>query len=213
MKKIGLICLAVVLAVGLLGVGYAHWDDQLYINGTVQAGEFIFGILKDSVTTGDNEDQNVPIKEVGDCTATLSEFETSVHHEPGVVVGKLLTFTVTDVYPCYELYINFSLKNAGTVPACINGVHIYDPNGELEYDPARGALVKAGGSPEVINITFTTKDGGDWVVGKQIDPCQEVPVMLSLHFKQATPECAAYMLTIHIVAVQWNKVPLDDVDS
>ena len=35
MKKIGLICLALVLALGVLGVGYAMWDKTLTITGTV----------------------------------------------------------------------------------------------------------------------------------------------------------------------------------
>jgi predicted ribosomally synthesized peptide with SipW-like signal peptide len=38
MKKIGLLCLALVLALGALGVGYAAWTDQITINGTVNTG-------------------------------------------------------------------------------------------------------------------------------------------------------------------------------
>ena len=39
MKKIGVICLALVLALGALGVGYAMWDKTLTITATVQTGE------------------------------------------------------------------------------------------------------------------------------------------------------------------------------
>ena len=38
MKKFGLLCLAIVLALGTLGVGYAAWTDQIMINGTVGTG-------------------------------------------------------------------------------------------------------------------------------------------------------------------------------
>ncbi len=38
MKKVGLILLALVLALGVLGVGYAMWSDTLLINGTVNTG-------------------------------------------------------------------------------------------------------------------------------------------------------------------------------
>lgn len=38
MKKIGLICLALVFALGALGVGYAMWTDTITIDGTVKTG-------------------------------------------------------------------------------------------------------------------------------------------------------------------------------
>jgi hypothetical protein len=37
-KKIGLLCLALVLALGTLGVGYAAWTDSILIDGTVETG-------------------------------------------------------------------------------------------------------------------------------------------------------------------------------
>jgi hypothetical protein len=39
MKKFGLLCLAIVLALGALGVGYASWTDTIFIEGTVETGE------------------------------------------------------------------------------------------------------------------------------------------------------------------------------
>jgi hypothetical protein len=38
MKKIGLLVLAMVLALGALGVGYAMWSDTIYIDGTITTG-------------------------------------------------------------------------------------------------------------------------------------------------------------------------------
>ena len=38
MKKFGLICMALVLALGALGIGYASWSDSIYIEGTVNTG-------------------------------------------------------------------------------------------------------------------------------------------------------------------------------
>ena len=38
MKKIGLLALAIVLALGALGIGYAAWTDTITINGTVNTG-------------------------------------------------------------------------------------------------------------------------------------------------------------------------------
>ncbi|MBA7607285.1 hypothetical protein ES703_14444 [subsurface metagenome] len=39
MKKIALLCLALILALGGLGVGYAAWTDTVTIDGTVATGE------------------------------------------------------------------------------------------------------------------------------------------------------------------------------
>jgi predicted ribosomally synthesized peptide with SipW-like signal peptide len=38
MKKIGLLVMALILALGALGVGYAKWTDTVTINGTVNSG-------------------------------------------------------------------------------------------------------------------------------------------------------------------------------
>lgn len=41
--KLGFICLVMVLALGLCGVGYAHWSDTLSIEGTIITGEWSYG--------------------------------------------------------------------------------------------------------------------------------------------------------------------------
>ena len=43
MSKLGILCLALVLAMGSLGVGYAMWDKTLYIDGTVNTGSWEVG--------------------------------------------------------------------------------------------------------------------------------------------------------------------------
>ncbi len=44
MKKIGLLCLALVLALGALGISYATWSDNVTIEQTVKTGEFKVGV-------------------------------------------------------------------------------------------------------------------------------------------------------------------------
>ena len=39
MKKVGLISLALVLALGTLGVGYAMWSDEVFIDTDIATGE------------------------------------------------------------------------------------------------------------------------------------------------------------------------------
>ncbi len=44
MKKLVLICLALVMALGALGLGYAHWSQTLTITEVVNTGKFCVGI-------------------------------------------------------------------------------------------------------------------------------------------------------------------------
>jgi hypothetical protein len=44
MKKIGILLLVLVIAIGALGVGYAHWWDWTFIRGEVNTGELCVGI-------------------------------------------------------------------------------------------------------------------------------------------------------------------------
>jgi len=50
MKKIGLLCFALVIALGGLGVGYAAWTDTVTINGTVNTGTVDLDIIETSST-------------------------------------------------------------------------------------------------------------------------------------------------------------------
>jgi hypothetical protein len=45
MKKIGLIVLALVLALGTVGVGYAMWQDTIYIDGNVETGSLGINVV------------------------------------------------------------------------------------------------------------------------------------------------------------------------
>ena len=45
MKKIGLLCLAIVLALGSLGFAFAAWTDMVYVRGTVNTGEVLIGFV------------------------------------------------------------------------------------------------------------------------------------------------------------------------
>jgi len=60
MKKIGILCLALVIALGALGIGWASWTDTIFVSGTVCTGDVCLGF----------EDWG----EINTCTA--SEFAT-----------------------------------------------------------------------------------------------------------------------------------------
>jgi len=111
MKKIGLICLALVLALGALGVGFAMWDKTLYIDGTVNTGE-VNAIF---TTASCTEDPEVEGKDVGSCSLTGIGEQT-------------LNITVTNGYPCYGVTVNFTIDNVGTIPVKIQSFKVTNPD-------------------------------------------------------------------------------------
>ncbi len=222
---LGTIAIMVVL-LSMLGAVYAAWTDTIYIEATAEMGEFLVGILDGSLecyeTTNDvpEEEFKDPKPGVADCVCELSNFETSVHHEPPQTVAKLLTIKVTNAYPQYDVHIRFALKNAGTIPAKLVRVDMtgYDLKDDQEltfkidewiFDPDEGDKGAWIGSGAVVDPVEGAIINFDLIVyvpeDYQLEPCTEYPVELSFDFKQEAEECHTYEISISILAVQWNK--------
>ena len=97
MKKIVLICMALVMALGAVGVGYALWSDSLFISGTVNTGNI--GLIWSQGTPYDTE---IAAKNVshGECSIT----------------GDTLSITVFDAYPGIAYHFPIDLHGVGSVP-------------------------------------------------------------------------------------------------
>ena len=106
MKKIGLLCLALVLALGTMGVGLAQWTETLTITGNANTGNL--SVTYQNVSTSDNE--NSP--DVATCEALVS----------GGADNQTLTITITNGYPCYTCTVDFEVKNDGSIPVDLGGI-------------------------------------------------------------------------------------------
>lgn len=214
-----------IIALSAAGFGYAHWSDRVTIEGTIKMGELIVGIKNDTLswvetTNGFPEDEAGhsydPKPWVANATITLSDNETSTHHVPEETVSKNMTILIENAYPQWDLHINFSFKNAGTIPAILNSTwSAYDETDsqvltirwdKWEWLPAEkywnvtGAVV----DPivgDIINIFMEIELPEDY----QLDPCTEYPVYVELDFKQKAEECHTYTFEWVIDAIQWNK--------
>lgn len=105
MKKIGLICLLLVIAFGTVGVAHAKWSQALNVNNTAGAGTF--DIRFGSFTAPS------PNPSYG------ANFSATVSPD-----GHSCTVAATNLYPGLDGMFAFTLKDAGSVPATITGIYI-----------------------------------------------------------------------------------------
>ena len=212
MKKIGLMSLAIVLALGSLGVGYALWSQQLTITGDTNTGSLSVGFIEfygvemyeDPVGSGIFWAGEVEGKDVGKFTCTMTDQYT----DP--LSGKVVYHTgivgITNAYPCYWLGINFTIKNSGTIPVIFDQIVITDPTGVLTWVAGAGgedlgSLVDAAGAP-ILRFRFVN------LIGHQLEPCNPTKAELDVHIEQPAEQGHHYEFQVKIRAIQWNEYPV-----
>jgi len=212
---------SLMIALAMTGVGVAHWSDTVQIEGRVQMGELIVGILDGSLDWDEStndvpEDDFIPPKPwVANADIVLSDWQTSVHHDPPQTVAHKMTINITNAYPQWDLEIYFDLKNAGTIPATYTqllDLSAYDETDQEDlvwredywgYNGAwiwEGALCNPDGT-EIMNVYVEAEVPEDG----QLEPCTEYPVYIWLDFKQTAEECHTYTFSAEFEFVQWNK--------
>jgi hypothetical protein len=97
--KTGIICLAVVLTLGIAGVGFGWWSEPVTIAGTANTG-----YLQLKLTDIECSNSNIT------CTQTGGGPEHDFTE---------FTIAVTDAYPGYVGRVTFDVTNTGTIPARI----------------------------------------------------------------------------------------------
>lgn len=170
---------ALMIALAMTGVAFAHWSETLYISGTVSTGEVDADF--DSASSNDPPGTVDPgyDKNVG-CTEVTG------------IGTKTLTVTVTNGYPCYSSRIDYAITNTGTIPVKIQSI---------EIEPTNFTLASASGSNDgevYVEVTGIA-------VGDQIDPSQEKNGDLEIHIEQCAEEKATYTFTVTILLIQWNE--------
>jgi len=207
MKKIAFLAFVLVLAFGGLGIGYAHWSQTLYVEGTVETGTFIVGWSEIQCV----EDDEHLDKEVGSVDGYLDVWKASKVNPHGETVDGYETavFTVDNAYPCYKVHIILAIDNFGTVPA--NVIDIVptgrdETDGEdLTFEWLPGEEYKFGRfldeiddvQQEIINLEVK-----NYV--QQLDPCQSEKGEFDFHFKQPIEQGHTYSIDIDVTAQQWN---------
>jgi len=110
--------LLAVLLLSVAGLGIAHWEDRVYIDGTVETGTLCAEII-----AGDSWDSEPPEKDFSGISCYAEDTD-------GDGVPDTLFVTVTNAYPCIDYYQDFEIHNCGTIP-----LHIYEFNPIGDIDP------------------------------------------------------------------------------
>jgi hypothetical protein len=131
MKKIGLLCLALVLALGALGVGYAAWIDTITIQGTVNTGSVDINVEYYSGTdiykNLDNEAM-VTVHWVKDAAGAIVWSSGTpptngllvawAKAEPGAADDTVVV-TYNNTFPTSDLVADIIVHYTGSVPAMV----------------------------------------------------------------------------------------------
>ena len=210
MKKIGLLCLALVLALGTLGVGFALWSETLYIDGTVYTGELDWEFECGTVTVSDpctpptadkncdNDFQNVR-PAPGDKNVGCTDVVCVDSDGDGDV--DTLQVTLNNVYPCYYVHIGYFIHNNGSIPLKFERCIISGGGSSYAFTslPCLVDLDLDGDGDLDLNLRF-----GD-NFGVQLHPCDSMDQSFDLHVKQGSEQGTTYTFTIELEAVQWNE--------
>lgn len=107
MKKPKIVGVALVMAVMLMGSGYAYWQQKLTVSSTVSTGELNVVFERSSADDFANKPHAADYVDVG---LTNSNY------------GHNLTFSLQKLYPGSGGWIDFKIKNTGSVPAKLSGI-------------------------------------------------------------------------------------------
>jgi predicted ribosomally synthesized peptide with SipW-like signal peptide len=179
-KKLGLTALAIVVALGMLGIGYAYWTDKLVITGNANTGNL--HLIITGVQSEDPENTLDPGYGY-DAADTI------------VVAGgdqKSASITINNAYPGYKTGATVSVQNTGTVPVKVQSI-------TLKYDSGNPALFRY---MSLIDWTF---DGGKPAIGYVLVPGASKDFVASFSFDTDLPyQDAGVAVHTDIVVTQFN---------
>jgi len=112
MKRTKLIAAALVIAIMLMGAGYAYWQQDLIINTTVDTGELKLEFLP-------LLDYEFPDDHGGYDNALCEDDYINVDVD---VESEKISFYIENIYPGSGGYLKFRIANTGTVPARVTGL-------------------------------------------------------------------------------------------
>jgi len=199
MKKFGLLLLAVVLALGTMGVGYAMWYEDLFIEGTVYTGEvdWEFYNIYDPTQPPECTQDDVGVdpgndKDVGSTAWKFYDTDGDGDYDT-------LEILVSNAYPFYRNHMSTWVHCNGTVPIIIVGAWVSFNDGPEIWMPVGQWVYNADSS---LRVNF----GDNY--GDQLHFCDSRDISFAFELLQPAQQDAIYTFSIRYMAVQYNEYPL-----
>jgi len=118
-KKLFAILAIMMIALGIAGFAYAHWEKIVTVDGTVNTGKLNLIIV--SAAADDTGIDPGYDKDVAKTVITIDPQDPQIAH-----------ITITNAYPSYHVYWHITIQNVGTIPAKLKEIVIDNPNPCLE---------------------------------------------------------------------------------
>jgi hypothetical protein len=232
-KKLMVLPIIVMIALAGTGIAFAHWKDQLYIQGVVAGGTC--RVVIDTYEEPDcNEKYWDPVRQTlangeylgkdnAQCDVQVGGLVTDVHS--GKSGYEWLNVVINGAYPSYRAHVTFLFHNIGTIPIWIcNFVLMGYKTTKEDVVVCPLVFVRTNpGDTDLIEGKIFEDYGWDGYTGGlddvevinvvvqnnkfpfQLDPCNSDKGEIDFHFKQASQQCHRYYLYFYLYGVQWNK--------
>jgi len=222
MKKVGLLILVLVIALGALGVGYAKWSDTVTVSGTISTGSVSIGIKDAGVgDTGADPDFAPGVNSEGKNVASHVSTNGSQIGTTGWYEN--ITETISNAYPWYASSTTIEIMNLGTIPVKIDDVRMpttsfEDPDNLMAFMQIDSFTLTY---KDELNVTHTvTGDSYEDLAAYdslQIPAQSFATLVIDFHFNEDVnidsdsdleqmPMNATLSFDIVITASQWNEV-------
>ncbi|QUH25267.1 hypothetical protein [Serpentinicella alkaliphila] len=169
MKKTKFIAMALVVAVMMMGAGYAFWTDQLTITSTVSTGEFRVDFTGQGMFGKERYKANPNAYASWRDGHYMGKADNV--QDPGTFIvnkvdDKSLEVKISNMYPGTMVKIAAKAQNNGTIPAVVNNVEIENINVNdklakvLEFS-GKAKILRNNGSVESIDVPNSRLGGAD----------------------------------------------------
>ena len=178
LNRIGLLALALVLALGVMGLAYGAWVDDVYITGTLSTSNVNASLL------------------CGACWEEVGGIETDVADTDIDCSGGSMTLniSVTNALPNVSYYCNFTVSNIDVDP--------FDPYESLPIKIQSVTLTTAG---SYTGITATVVPISP--AGTVLDPGQSAPGKVKISVAPDAPTTPPQnpVYTLAVTVARWNE--------
>lgn len=205
--KVGVLFLALVLALGGVGAAFSAWTDTITISGDVTTGVLEWEIDPGTqIQKPDDPDWNC-FWDLETGTRAVDPERKNVANTTVVIEDAThphsMTVTLDNAYPYYFDHIAFTVHGLGTIPMRIWKVNIWVGDDLIETLYANGYVL----------LNLDGKGGNDlqfwWGdnFGDQVHNSDRFNMSFELLVLQPAPQDQTDTLTftIELVAIQWNE--------